>query len=421
MIAYLLKVNVAIALFYAFYKLLLCRDTFFTWRRVALLAFIMVSITLPLINCGSWIGQSVAVKGMAEVYANIVLPEVVIGGDAASTADWHSVAMSWCGIMYWAVLSLLMLRFLSQLASILRLYVKSEKREIEGVRVCILDKKAAPFSFFKIIFINPESHAREELREILAHEQAHARQYHSLDVILGELACMVFWYNPFMWLVKNEIRNNLEYMADHRVISEGYDTKNYQYHLLGLTYQKAAANLYNNFNVLPLKERIKMMNKKRTKGIGMAKYLLLLPLVAMLVIGSNIDSVASTTNAVSTSKGLSAVSSDKDVDKAYKVVEVMPEFPGGNGAMMKYLKENLKYPEDAKKNGVQGTVVVRFVVKADGTVDEVKVMKGLESSLDSEAMRLVKSLPKFKPGTKGGEPVDVWYTLPVMFKIPSAK
>ena len=99
------------------------------------------------------------------------------------------------------------------------------------------------FSFFHWIFIYPQAHPQNELSEILTHEGTHARQRHSIDVIISELMCIACWFNPFMWLMKREVRNNLEYMADNRVLEAGHDSKSYQYHLLGLAHQKSAITL----------------------------------------------------------------------------------------------------------------------------------------------------------------------------------
>ena len=128
-----------------------------------------------------------------------------------------------------------------------------------------IEERYRTFSFFHWIFIHPESHTESEISEIITHEETHARQYHSADVLVSEIMCTFCWFNPFVWLMKREVRGNLEYMADHRVLETGHDSKSYQYHLLGLAHHKAAANLSNSFNVLPLKNRIKMMNKRRTK------------------------------------------------------------------------------------------------------------------------------------------------------------
>lgn len=108
----------------------------------------------------------------------------------------------------------------------------------------------------------------KEIKEILVHEQTHVRELHSADILLAQIAIIICWINPFAWLIRSEMRINHEYLADRKVIANGYDKKTYQYHLLGLEHtQLAAANLYNNFSVLPLKNRIKMLNRKRTRNI----------------------------------------------------------------------------------------------------------------------------------------------------------
>jgi protein TonB len=95
----------------------------------------------------------------------------------------------------------------------------------------------------------------------------------------------------------------------------------------------------------------------------------------------------------------------------------MPQFPGGEAALMKYLKSHINYPPKAAKNNIEGNVIVQFVVKKDGSIGEVKVVHSLEKDLDKEAVRVVKSLPKFTPGRHDGQAVSVWYTLPVSFKL----
>jgi len=297
MLAYFLKVNVAIALFYAFYRFFFYKDTFFGWRRTALLCFFAISAAVPLLNIQTWIAGQKPMVAIADLYATVVLPEFAIEGKTAET-DWGSLLLKYACIAYWGMAALLALRFVWQLAGIVRLACRCRQARIAGVNVHLLPKVEGPFSFFHWIFIHPSSHSREELDEILTHEQTHARQWHSVDVIIGELACMLCWFNPFVWLMKREIRTNLEYLADARVLETGYDSKTYQYHLLGLSHQKAAANIYNSFNVLPLKKRIKMMNKKRTREIGRTKYLMFLPLAALLMIVSNIEAVARTTKEI---------------------------------------------------------------------------------------------------------------------------
>ena len=411
---YLLKVNIALILFYAFYKLFLSSDTFFTWRRITLLAVLSVSIILPLVDISEWMQAQKPMTDISILYNTVLLPEIIVGANNMINGNISELITTGVPIVYWCVVSGLLVRFLIQLISIISLRRKCRKSIMESTEVLLLEKDIAPFSFFKWIFINPTSLSEKEIPEIISHERAHANQYHSIDVILGELVSIMFWYNPFIWLINREIRNNLEFLADNRVLNEGYDTKKYQYHLLGLTYKTAAANLYNNFNVLPLKKRIKMMNKERTKSIGKAKYLLLLPLMAVMIVCANLDAAAMKKSMPSRSEINNVTETDS---KVYKAAEVMPQFPGGMDELSKWLSANVKYPAEAMAKGVQGVVIARFVVKADGSIGTVELMKKVHPLLDAEAVRVLKTLPKFKPGMSGGKAVDVYFSIPLTFAI----
>lgn len=434
MLAYFLKVNVAIALFYAFYRLFFYKDTFFGWRRTALIGFLALSAVYPLMNIQTWIASREPMAAMADLYANILLPEFTLTPQAESDINWQNMIVSYASIVYWGIAIAMLIRFLIQLAGIMQLAFRCRTTQMSGTTVHVLTHPGGPFSFFHWIFIHPASHSEEEIDEILIHEQTHARQWHSVDVIVSELACILCWFNPFAWLMKREIRTNLEYMADAGVLETGHDSKTYQYHLLGLSHHKAAATIYNSFNVLPLKKRIKMMNKKRTKGIGRTKYVMFLPLAALLMIVSNIETVARTTKKfaadVMENVGPKMATSPLPVvqdtvnlsNTIFEVVEVMPEFPnGGMSALMKYLGENIKYPAEAKEKKIQGRVTVQFVVNQDGSISDTKVLRGASPLLDAEALRVVSAMPKWKPGTQRGEVVRVKYTIPVMFNLDSQK
>lgn len=427
MLAYFLKVNIAIMLFYAFYRLFFYKDTFFGWRRTALLCFFGISAVYPLLNIQTWIAGQEPMVAMADLYASIVLPEFTPQMEV--TTDWKNIIFRSAGIVYWGIVILLTIRLLIQTTGIIRLVFSCRTTQINGYTVHLLARPSGPFSFFQWIFIHTDSHSKEEIDEILTHEQTHVRQWHSVDVIISEVVCILCWLNPFAWLMKREIRTNLEYMADARVLETGYDSKTYQYHLLGLSHHKAAATIYNSFNVLPLKKRIKMMNKKRTKEIGRTKYLMFLPLAALLMIVSNIETVARTTEKfaanvmenvapeIATSP-LPVVQDSIDISKVvFEVVEVMPEFPGGIGALMKYLGENIKYPVEAKEKKIQGRVNVAFIVNQDGSISDTKIIRGASPLLDAEALRVIGSMPKWKPGMQKGKAVRVQYTVPVVFSL----
>lgn len=538
MLAYFLKINVAIALFYAFYRLFFYKDTFFTWRRAALLCFFAISAVYPLLNIQTWITEQEPMVAMADLYADIVLPEFTITPEQA-TSDWKSLLLQTVGFAYWGMVIVLAIRFFIQLAGIIRLAFRCRKAKIGNTNVHLLRQASGPFSFFHWIFIHPTSHTEDELSEILTHEQTHANQWHSIDVLVSEIVCIFCWFNPFAWLMKREIRTNLEYLADNRVLETGHDSKAYQYHLLGLSHHKAAATIYNSFNVLPLKKRIKMMNKKRSREIGRTKYLMFLPLAALLMIISNIEAVARTTKEMakdvieaveenlasnSTTPEMEVATEaipvetpisqqDKDklvtykgkvVDKdgkpvegaellidgshklpqdqsfvtdkngnfsfmafenahigviwnkndkymlkgirydqkertnlkivmddqwqnppsndpnnpVFEVVEIMPEFPdGGMSGLMQFLSKNIQYPINAQKNHTQGRVTVQFVVNKDGSISEPKIIRGVDPDLDGEAIRVISLMPKWKPGMQKGQPVRVKYTVPVMFRL----
>lgn len=455
-LAYFLKINVAIVLFYAFYRLFFYKDTFFHWRRAALLCFFAISLLYPLLNIQGWIKAHEPMVAMADLYATIILPEQTITPLQEPTMNWQELIILFMKIIYWSGVLVLTTRFLVQLGSIIRLHIQCPKSTMQGVRVHLLKKENGPFSFFHWIFIHPQSHTESEIGEIITHEETHARQHHSVDVLISELMCTFCWFNPFIWLMKREVRGNLEYMADHRVLETGHDSKSYQYHLLGLAHHKAAANLSNSFNVLPLKNRIKMMNKRRTKEIGRTKYLMFLPLAALLMIVSNIEMVARTTEKfakevmgqttaqvvapepeIATLPELPAeeiqkitASQDKKVKEAsethsksvpdsivFQVVEEMPDFPGGVQGLMEYLSKNVKYPAEAHKAGIQGRVIVSFTVKKDGSIADTKIKRSVAPSLDKEAERVISAMPKWKPGKQRGEVVNVRYTVPVMFRL----
>ena len=294
---YMLKVNIGIALFYAFYKLFCCRDTFFQWRRIALLSFLALSFLYPLMDMQAWVKEQPAINELADYYALMMLTEtntstatVVTAPVAIPTPDLLDIIK----FVYWIEILLLSARFMIQLSSIFHLVLKSKSINVDQISIRSLSEPANPFSFWQWIFVYLPELKEDEKQEILTHEQTHVRQWHSIDVIISEIVNIICWMNPFAWLLKTEIRLNLEYLADHKVMESGTNKKAYQYHLLGLANQNRQTGLYNNFNLSHLKNRIKMMNKKRTRTTGHIKYALFAPLTAALLLVSNIEIVART-------------------------------------------------------------------------------------------------------------------------------
>ena len=413
---YLLKVNAGIALFYAFYKLFCQRDTFFQWHRFALLSFLGISFLYPLFDIQDWVMEQPAIYELADYYTVLMnTEEITATAPVAYEAPQRPDLLTLCTYLYYIGVVVMSLRFIIQLISICHIRWKSQVVYLNGQRIISLPSEANPFSFFRWIFLYLPQLDEENQEEILMHEQTHARQWHSVDVIVSEIVNIVCWFNPFSWLLKGEIRLNLEYLADNKVAETLNNSKQYQYHLLGLAHTNNKTGLYNNFNVSQIKHRIIMMNKKRTRTAGRIKYALFAPLAAALLLASNI-SCTSTENQEASIESADSRAAETPI---FQIVEEMPEFTGGMVACMKYLSANINYPEEAIKNGIQGRVIVQFVVEKDGSITDPKVAKGVDPLLDKEALRVVSTMPNWKPGKQRGEAVRVKYTLPVSFKMDS--
>ena len=416
---YLLKVNAGIALFYAFYKLFCQRDTFFLWRRFALLSFMGISFVYPLLNIQHWVKEQPAMYELADYYATFMMLEEVYVSPTTPHVEVPSL-MTLCTTLYFAGILLLSLRFIIQLLSICRMRRMGKTVYLDGQRVISLSTEGNPFSFFGWIFVYLPTLKPDSQGEILMHEQTHARQWHSIDVIVSEIVNIICWFNPFMWLLKSEIRLNLEYLADNKVAETLCNCKQYQYHLLGLAHTNGQTGLYNNFNVSHIKRRIIMMNKKRTRTAGRIKYALFAPLAAALLLVSNIESVARTVEKVIDSGPLLTDRAEQDnpqQDVIYQVCEEQPVFPGGTGELIKFISKNIKYPAEAKAKKIEGRVIVQMIVEKDGSLSGIEIKRGVDPLLDQEAIRVVKSMPKWTPAKQKGKHVRVRYILPVAFSL----
>ena len=432
---YLMKVNIGITLFYAFYKLFCQRDTFFWWRRFSLLSFLGISFLYPLLNIQGWLKEQPAIYELTNYYTTLMADELVVTAPATHTPT--SVLPSLTTIstcIYFAGVIILSLRFIIQLFSICRMRHLGTPVYIKEQCIISLPSGSNSFSFFGWIFIPLSKLEEESFNEVLMHEQTHVREWHSIDVLLSEIINIICWFNPFSWLLKAEVRLNLEYLADDKVTQTMDNRKQYQYHLLGLAYTGQQSGLYNNFNVSHIKNRIIMMNKKRTRMAGRIKYALFAPLAAALLLVSNIScistekkneqaetpvqvSTAPVTNpeAAPASTGTSAPSTD--TSEVFKIVEVQPQFPGGMEACMKWIADNVKYPAISAENGVQGRVTVRFIIEKDGSITNAEVVRGVDPNLDKEALRVISKMPKWEAGKQRGKAVRCYFNLPVKFRL----
>ena len=216
---YLLKVNVLLAVFYGFYRLLFVRDTFFGWRRVALLLLMAAAVLLPALDFSWWVESHEQTANLAEVYREVMLPAVTVVGSGERFPWWNLLTL-----LYIIGVAVLLARMMWQLVTIVRLASPHPAASVHYLR-----NASCPFSFFRWIFVNPAAQTEEQLREIMTHETVHVEQWHSADIMLTELMTIMCWLNPFAWLIRQEVRLNLEYLADERVVSAGTERKAYQW------------------------------------------------------------------------------------------------------------------------------------------------------------------------------------------------
>ena len=433
---YFLEVNIAIALFYLFYRLFFAGDTFWKTRRYYMLFSILLSFVYPFLSIENWLQKQEPVQKLIVDYAT--LPEFTVTAvRETSVFSLGNILMA----IYGLVVLILLVRFILQLTSILRIRLHGTVKIVQDTRIIAIEKEVTPFSFFGSVFMNPELHNEHETKEILAHELTHVRQGHSFDVLVSELLTIILWLNPATWLLKREIRQNLEFLADNKVIESGFDSQTYQYHLLQLSYQTPEHKLGNKFNVSPLKKRIIMMNQKKSAKASLLKYSLIVPLALALVVSSNAQTIinkakkaltTTTTKEVKATEkkmltvpakstaaapDLVTVVENGETEKTWDVVEKMPQYPGGEKELMGYLARNIKYPVEAQKNGTQGKVIVGFTVNSAGEVVNQKVLRGVDAYLDKEAVRVVSTFPTWIPGEQKGEKVSVRYVIPIIFRM----
>ncbi|BAU53973.1 M56 family metallopeptidase [Mucilaginibacter gotjawali] len=285
---FLLKVNIALLVFCAGYYLVLRQLTFYTLNRIYLVTAILFASVYPKIN----------LSGFFELHRNIANPVQAIVYNLQAPAkhlikplDKHDY-WQWAGIVFWLGATVLAIRLFIQFISLFRIYRKSKAGQINGHEVRIISGNSGPFSFWKNIYINPEMHSTTDLPSILLHEQVHVSELHTLDILLGELSAIFYWFNPGIWLIKKAIRENIEFITDRKILTKGVDTKQYQYSLVNVSFSAAPQGIVNHFNISTIKKRIIMMNAKRSSKINLTRYAILVPVVVALLLVFGISRAA---------------------------------------------------------------------------------------------------------------------------------
>ena len=288
---YILKSGVCLSLFYLFYRLLLSKETFYRFNRIALLGILVFSLLLPLIEVTkapqNEINQAVLtieqLLVMAENHQQTQVTAVVEGDDLVDT--WRS-PVHWIEIVllfYIAGIFFLVCRNVYSLFRLVRLMNTAQRRQIDKHTVLLVhDRKVAPFSWMKFVVIS-RTDLEENGREILIHECAHIRKHHSWDLLIADICIFFQWFNPGAWLLKQELQNIHEYEADEAVINEGINARDYQLLLIKKAVGTRLYSMANSFNHSKLKKRITMMLKEKSNPWARLKYLYVLPLATIAV------------------------------------------------------------------------------------------------------------------------------------------
>ncbi len=444
-LAYDLKVAVLVAVFYMFYRLLLSRETFHRVNRVVLLLTAIASFVLPL--CVITFHKTVVVSAAEG--------GVDFGGLTAVVEDADSELRLWqiAAIVAFFIGMVVTLGY--TLMNVVRVWLLIQHSEqhpqADGTVVCVAPGDVSPFSWMRYIVLSRSDYETNDA-SILAHERGHIRQRHSLDLVLVDTLTALQWFNPAMWMLRQDL--------------QGINMRQYQYLLIQKAVSHCGYSVANGISHSTLKNRIDMMLHKNSSRANLLKLFALAPIVGMTLalnaetvndyvydepqtpqkqtvvkkgnqnktvkVGAKTVEVKAAKPAQTKApakkaeqkpvvKDVKVVKTDaqpqNEEQMVFDVVEHMPQFPGGDAAVMEFMKNTIKYPEEAEKAGKQGRVVATFVVNTDGSISDAKVVRSVSEELDAEALRVINAMPKWTPGKQNGKDVRVKFTLPVTFKL----
>lgn len=284
-IQYLIKFSISVGLLYLFYYVVLLPLTFYQWNRFYLVCYSLLSFVIPFINITEWL----TVKNIDNSYLVNSIPAVdKLTSHSFNTSGERNIlspVLSWnfAGLLFIAGAFIMLTRISYQYLSLRALKRKAVLLKTGDFKFYDVNNAIAPFSFANAIFINSRLYNEEEFNKILEHEFVHVKQKHTIDIVVAELICVVNWFNPFAWLIRKSIRQNLEFIADKNVLDGGIDSRQYQYLLLKVM-GLPQYSITNNFSFSSLKKRIAMMNKMKTARVHLVKFVFILPLLAVMLL-----------------------------------------------------------------------------------------------------------------------------------------
>lgn len=480
-INYILEANLALLVFLAAYKLLLQKETAFGLLRMYLLCAIVFSLLFPLLHLQADKTQSTLSIG--QVIPEYWLPEVVVNeSETPERIATTSLANDTWSVLAWVYtigVIIASLWLICQVGYVIILTLNSRSYRFDRFRIIESTEDKPTFSFFNLIYIGKsEALAPEEKEQIIRHESIHAKQLHSIDILLITIVRNFFWFNPFIKTYKDIFIQLHEFEADARAV-ENSDVNKYC-SLLARVALQSHFPIASHFNESLTVKRIEMMRtlKKKIEKWKIAMVLVVISGCFVAVScndqlveefekstlsqtneipnevhnhmkayekehpGSKLTYMEGTTQdvrqfvatpeiknrvvyeykyrdgekaGVLLTNVVQFAEATQNDDKVFMVVEQQPEFTGGYDAMTAFLRDNIKYPEQALKNGESGTVYVSMIINQDGTVSDAKVLRGVSQSIDAEAVRVISIMPRWKPGMQNGRPVKVRFNVPIKF------
>lgn len=271
---YVLKSALCILCFYVFYKSLLEATSLHRFKRVYLLLALFLSFGIPLITFTTYVEAN-----PLETSSITMLPGVTLSEERS---------MNYLAVILWSIYGLGVtffgIRFLKNLGEMIRKIIRNPKERSHNIIKVLLRERIAPHTFFSFIFLNRERYMNDEIpKEVLAHEQTHARELHTADVLLAELACVIFWFNPVVHFLRRAIKLNHEFLADRSVLNNGADPTRYQKILLAYSSTASSPQLANSINYSSIKKRFTVMKANTSKQAIWLRTILILPLIALVL------------------------------------------------------------------------------------------------------------------------------------------
>ena len=470
LLLYTIKSAFVLGILYVPYTLLLKKEDFFRFNRLTLLGILVLSIGLPLCNIPALSADNQPVVHAAQLQMiEIGIPIMQMadetdGPSHTSSPTWFQVASL---IFLLGMMTVLCLRLIQMGKMGSEIRKGSLWHSVEdGVDIHCHAGAVAPYSWLHHIVISLEDYEKNG-HEIILHEKGHIHNLHSFEILLLTLVEMLQWWNPLVYMLGMSLRDVHEYEADDYVLHQGVSLRDYQNLLIRKAVGASSYTFANNFNHSLTKKRITMMCKKKSNPWMRSKALYAVPMVAIALSAFATPAFVNPIEKDMESGGTSSLTEGKVTnnfpigqtdqqkkkgtakmkgDKVLDTCDKLPEFEGGQEQLMKLLQANVRYPETAQSMGVQGRIVVEFIVEKDGSVSDVKVCKkditpSLESAtviaygedkpkpteeelrkatkaLEEETIRVARlTSGKWTPGEQDGQKVRVKFSLPLTFRL----